>query len=176
MPTVNKPEEQAAESTETVEQTTTEEVPPEREPEAQSSAEKEADTQKEQSFNKESLLGDLHKERDRRKAYQAQVEQLTAQTEKLKTTTSQLTAVQRKYDRLEQFLSNLDGPIGRALDSKQFSSQLFETDTPIKEIVETWVKANPSITSKALGSSATPSASDKSNIGDLLRQALKAAR
>lgn len=135
-----------------------------------------ADKQEDKAFNKEALLADLHKERDRRKTLQAQVEQLTAKTSSLNAQSEELAAVQRKYDRLEQFLLGVGGPLSKALDSKTFSTKLFETDDPIEDIVTAWQAANPSTASKALSSSAAPADQKKSDIGDLLRQALTAGR
>lgn len=135
-----------------------------------------ADKQDDKAFNKEALLADLHKERDRRKTLQAQVEQLTAKASSLNAQSEELAAVQRKYDRLEQFLLGVGGPLSKALDSKTFSTKLFETDDPIEDIVTAWQAANPSTASKALSSSAAPADSKKSDIGDLLRQALTAGR
>jgi len=122
---------------------------------------------------KASLLADLQKERGSRKALQAQVDQLAAKAATDSQTGEQLTAVQRKYDRLEEFLSKAGGTLGKALDSKSFTTSLFETDDEISTIVTDWNKANPTATSSALGSGPAAPDGKKPSINDLLRSAAK---
>lgn len=125
----------------------------------------------EPSFNKDALLADLHKERGDRKTAQAQVEQLTAQLATAGKATEQLTAVQRKYDRLEQFLIKAGGPLGKALDSKSFTEALFGSDEDVEKIAAEWRKANPTATSVALGGGAADPAGTKPSVNELLRAA-----
>ena len=121
---------------------------------------------------KESLLADLRKERDRRQALQAEVDQLKADTTAATQVKDELTAVQAKYDRLESFLSAVGGPISKALDSRSFTEKLFGTDTEIDQLVSDWHKSNPSAVSSALAGSANP-ATGAPSINDLLRAAAK---
>lgn len=81
-----------------------------------------------------------------------------------------LTPVQARYDRLEAFLSAVGGPLSKALDSKSFTTALFESDTDVTELVTKWHRDNPSATSSALTSSAGNTAS-KSDFNTLLRKA-----
>jgi hypothetical protein len=81
--------------------------------------------------------------------------------------------LQTRYDRLEAFLQAAGGTIGKALDSRTFTRELFETDKDIATIVKDWNKANPTATSSALGSGAAAPADGKVNPNDLLRAAIK---
>jgi hypothetical protein len=81
--------------------------------------------------------------------------------------------LQTRYDRLEGFLQAVGGPLGKALDSRSFTKELFETDKDIKVLVSEWHKANPSTTSAALGAGAAAPTGNKVNPNDLLRAATK---
>lgn len=81
--------------------------------------------------------------------------------------------LQTRYDRLEAFLVEAGGPISKALDSRTFTRDLFESDKDISELVKDWHKANPSATSTALGSSAAAPVGKGPSINDLLRAAIK---
>lgn len=98
---------------------------------------------------------------------------LTEATTKLQSTTDELTALQTQYSRLESFLSAVGGPLSKALDSKSFTTKLFESDTEIDTLVKEWYAANPSATSTALGSSAAAPAQKGPSINELLRAAAK---
>lgn len=104
--------------------------------------------------------------------HQTKVQELETQVTELTAKATQAESVQAKYDRLEAFLTSLGGPISKALDSKSFSTALFETDTDIKELVAQWHKDNPSATSTALRSSAGDSESTK-DMNALLRSAAR---
>lgn len=123
-----------------------------------------------QSFNKEALLSDLHKERTAKKELRSQVETLQTELESSKSAASQLEGVQAKYDRLEAFLLAAGGPLSKALDSRSFTKDLFESDKDIEELVSTWHKENPSQTSVALGSGAG-NVEKSADINALLRSA-----
>lgn len=98
--------------------------------------------------------------------------ELETKVTELTTKAEMADTVQAKYDRLESFLSAIGGPISKALDSKSFTTALFESDTDVAELVTKWHKDNPSATSSALqsGSGQTVSAKD---MNALLRQAAK---
>lgn len=89
-------------------------------------------------------------------------------------TTEALETLQTRYDRLESFLQAAGGPLARALDSRTFTRDLFETDKDIATLVKEWHKANPNATSTALGSgAAAPDDKSKPSMNDLLRSAAK---
>ena len=100
------------------------------------------------------------------------VTELEAQVAELTTKVGTVDAVQAKYDRLEAFLTGLGGPIGKALDSKSFSTALFETDADIKDLVTQWHKDNPSATSSALNSGAGENTT-QTDMSTLLRAAAR---
>jgi hypothetical protein len=79
--------------------------------------------------------------------------------------------LQTRSDRLEAFIQAVGGPLGRALDSKSFTTALFESDKDIADIVKDWNAANPTATSTALGSSAAAPAGGKPDMNTLLRKA-----
>lgn len=84
-----------------------------------------------------------------------------------------LDTLQKRYDRLEAFLQGAGGPLGKALDSRTFTKDLFETDKDIKDLVKEWNQANPTATSSALGAAAAAPSGSKPNMSDLLRAAAK---
>ena len=122
---------------------------------------------------KQALLADLHKERKSLKAANTELTALKTQVAELAPVKETLDAVQAKYDRLEAFLQAAGGPLGKALDSRTFTKDLFETDKDIADIVKDWNKANPTATSTALGSAAAAPAAKAPNMNDLLRSAIK---
>lgn len=81
--------------------------------------------------------------------------------------------LQLRYDRLEAFLQASGGPLSKALDSRSFTTSLFETDKDIKDIVKEFNAANPTATSTALASSAAAPAGKSPSMNELLRSALK---
>ncbi len=84
-------------------------------------------------------------------------------------TAEALATLQTRYDRLEAFAQAVG--IGKALDSRTFTRDLFETDKPVADLAKDWNKANPTATSQALGSTAGGEGSSKPSINDLLRAA-----
>lgn len=97
---------------------------------------------------------ELKEQADKATELTTKVTELETQITDLTTKAQSAEAVQAKYDRLEQFLTSLGGPISKALDSKSFSTALFESDADIKDLVAQWHRDNPSATSAALQSGA----------------------
>jgi len=128
------------------------------------------------AFNKAALLKDLHDTRQKSQALKAQVEALTAQAKKAEESVALAEAVQRKYDRLEGFLTKVGGPFAQALDSKSFTQALFETDTPVEELATQWAKDHPTLTTQALGAGTGPVAPQQPTISELLHAAIQKAR
>lgn len=125
----------------------------------------------EPSFNKESLLADLHKERNQRKELTGKVSELTERVAELDTVTQERDALQSKYDRLESFLEAFGGGISKALDSRSFVRDLFESDKDVADLVAEWHKNNPSNTVAALSANSGGEAHSTPSINDLLRAA-----
>lgn len=86
-------------------------------------------------------------------------------------TTEAMETLQKRSDRLEAFLVAAGGPLGKALDSRTFTRDLFETDTDIKDLVKQWHRDNPSATSEALGTKAPGDGKGKLDPNALLRAA-----
>lgn len=84
-----------------------------------------------------------------------------------------LDTLQTRYDRLEGFLQAVGGPLSKALDSRSFTRDLFESDKDIQELVREWNTANPSATSAALSSGGGQTNDGKPNMNDILRSAAK---
>lgn len=122
------------------------------------------------SPKEESLLADLVKERNRRQALSAQVEQLESAAQATQSSTDEFTALQTKYSRLESFLTSVGGPLSKALDSRSFTTALFESEEDITDLVTKWHRDNPTATSAALGSGAG-SSSSSGGMNALLRKA-----
>lgn len=78
--------------------------------------------------------------------------------------------LQTRYDRLESFVQAIPG-LGKALDSRTFTKDLFETDKPIKDLVKDYQQANPTATSQALGGKAAQPADGKQDPNALIRAA-----
>ncbi|QJD50045.1 scaffolding protein [Microbacterium phage Zada] len=92
-------------------------------------------------------------------------------------TTEALETLQTRYDRLESFLLEAGGPISKALDSRTFTKDLFETDKDVVDIVKDWQKANPSATSSALSTGAAgETGKGKHDPNDLIRAAFRGTK
>lgn len=81
-----------------------------------------------------------------------------------------LETLQKRYDRLEAFTQSVG--LGKALDSRTFTRDLFETDKDIATLVKEYNRANPSPTTTALGGGAGQDGGAKANPNDLLRAAM----
>lgn len=124
----------------------------------------------------EALLKDLVKERKSRQALQAKLAELERSQSDLAKQAEALTALQTKYDRLEAFLAAMGGEVSELLDSRKFSTALFDSDTKIESLVEDWRKAHPSTATKALGAQTASTGDDKPSISEMLRAAIQKAR
>jgi hypothetical protein len=80
--------------------------------------------------------------------------------------------LQKRYDRLEAFLQGAGGDLAKALDSRTFTRQLFETEDDVADIVKNWHKNHPSATAQALGGAAAKPGDKKPVQNDLLRAAI----
>lgn len=84
-------------------------------------------------------------------------------------TAEALATLQTRYDRLEGFLQSVGGPLSKALDSRTFTKDLFETDAKVEDLVKAFLKANPTATSEALGHKSAEPAAGKIDPNELLR-------
>lgn len=92
-------------------------------------------------------------------------------------TTEALETLQTRYDRLEAFLLAAGGPLGKALDSRTFTKDLFETDKDIEDLVKQWHKDNPSATSSALSTGpAGETGKGKHDPNELIRAAFRGSK
>lgn len=185
MATNNQPGDPATEETETVDQDNqdTDQTDPSETPgesSAQDHTEDDASGDSEGTDQtdkkdpaKAALLADLHKARTDSKAYRARVTELETQLAELAPVKETLDAVQTRANRLEAVLQAVGGDLGRAMDSKSFTTALFETDRDVTEILREWYAANPTATSVALGAGPAAPANTKPDMNDLLRKALK---
>lgn len=82
-------------------------------------------------------------------------------------TTEAMETLQTRQDRLEEFVQAVG--LGKALDSRTFTRDLFETDKDIKTLVKEWNQANPTATATALGSAAAKPADAPVDPNTLLR-------
>lgn len=105
--------------------------------------------------------------------HQTKVQELETKVQELSDKATSAEATQAKYDRLEEFLTKVGGPISKVLDSRSFSEKLFNSDADIAQLVSDWHKTNPSATSSALGSKAAAPGGSKVDINELLRAAAK---
>lgn len=117
-------------------------------------------------------IASLNTELSEARAKSAKVTQLEADLQ-ARPSQEAVDTLQTRYDRLEAFLQTAGGPLGKALDSRTFTKELFETDKDVADIVKEWNRANPSATSTALGSAAAAPASKGPTMNDLLRSAIK---
>lgn len=123
--------------------------------------------------NHEKLKGELataKTELTEARASSAKATQLEADLGK-RPTTEAMETLQTRYDRLESFLQTAGGPLGKALDSRTFTKELFESDKDIVTLVKEWNKSNPTATSTALGSAAAAPGAGKQDPNALLRAA-----
>lgn len=119
---------------------------------------------------------DLNKERKDHGTTKARVTELEAQVADLTPKAETTDAIQSRYDRLEEFLQALPGPLGKALDSKSFTKRLFESEDKIEDIIKDWNKANPTATSSALGAGGAAPSSTPVDPNKLLRAAFNGSK
>lgn len=124
----------------------------------------------------EALLKDLVKERKSRQALQAKIAELESSQSDLAKQAEALTALQTKYDRLEAFFTAMGGEVSELLDSRKFSTALFDSDAKIDDLVTEWRKAHPSTATKALGAQTASTGDGKPSINEMLRAAIQKAR
>ena len=163
--TTEQPIDSATETTET-----------ESQPTEQATDENQQQDDTQRSPQHEALLKDLVKERKSRKALQAKLAELESNQSDLTKQAEALTALQTKYDRLEAFLTAMGGEISELLDSRKFSTALFDSDTKIESLVADWRKAHPTIATRALSASSSSGDKDEPSMNDLLRAAIQKAR
>ena len=89
-------------------------------------------------------------------------------------TAEALATLQTRYDRLEAFAQAVG--LGKALDSRTFTRDLFESDTKVEDLVKAWNRDHPTATSTALGSAGSASTGSKQDPNDLLRAAFKGSK
>lgn len=111
-------------------------------------------------------LASVRQELTEARAQAANVTKLQEELDK-RPTTEALETLQTRYDRLEEFV--LAVGLGKALDSRTFTKQLFESDADVAQLVKDWHKSNPTATSTALGGSAGGQGTPKHNANELLR-------
>ena len=113
-------------------------------------------------------------------SHKSEIAELRAKSKKVTELETELTArpsqeavdtLQSRYDRLESFLQAVGGPLSKALDSRSFTTKLFESDENVQDLVKQWHRDNPSATSTALGSSAAEPGKGKIDPNVLLRAA-----
>lgn len=80
-----------------------------------------------------------------------------------------LETLQTRYDRLEAFAQAVG--LGKALDSRTFTKDLFESEKDVAELVKEFNRANPTVTSTALGGTTTTTAEGKQDPNKLIRAA-----
>lgn len=80
-----------------------------------------------------------------------------------------LDTLQTRYDRLEAFATAVG--LGKALDSRTFTRDLFESDKDVADLVKDWNRDHPTATSTALGGTTTTSAEGKQDPNKLIRAA-----
>jgi hypothetical protein len=126
------------------------------------------------------LVKTLATQKDKLKTTQTELTEARAQAArvtqleddlKARPTTEAVETLQKRNDRLEEFLVNVGGPLSSALDSRTFTRDLFESDKPVADIVKDFLKKNPSATSQALSSAAAGDGKGKADINALLRAA-----
>lgn len=115
------------------------------------------------------LRADLNKKQQELGTVASERDALKTEVEKLRPVQETLDAVQSRYDRLEEFLTAVGGPLSKALDSKSFTHQLFESDKDVTTIVRDFLRANPTATSEALGHKAAEPGKGKVDPNELLR-------
>lgn len=120
-------------------------------------------------------IASLNTELSEARAKSAKVTQLEEDLGK-RPTQEALDTLQNRSDRLEAFLQAVGGPLGKALDSRTFTRDLFETDKDIDQLVKDWNKANPTATSSALASGAAAPAEGKVDANTLIRAAYSGSK
>ncbi|QZD98595.1 scaffolding protein [Microbacterium phage Jemerald] len=113
-------------------------------------------------------IGDLKRELAEARTASGKATQLQEELDK-RPTQETLDTLQSRYDRLEAFAQAVG--LGRALDSRTFTRDLFESDKDIEQLVKDWHKEHPTATSTALGAGTSAPADGKQDPNKLIRAA-----
>lgn len=119
--------------------------------------------------NNVSVLADLVKERKRRQELQQQVDKLSTDLAEALKDKDKLDTLSKRHTRLEALLAAEGSQFAELLDSKKFTSKLYETDDDVAEILKDWLKTKPktAIDTALQANSTSPSTGAK--LGDILR-------
>lgn len=118
-------------------------------------------------------IADLKRELAEARTHSGQASKLEQELAE-RPTKDALDTLQTRYDRLEAFAQAVG--LGKALDSRSFTKDLFESDKDVDTLVKEWRKANPTATSTALGSAASAPAEGKVDPNQLLRAAFNGGK
>lgn len=111
-------------------------------------------------------IADLKRELAEARAQSGQATKLQEELDK-RPSQETLDTLQARYDRLEAFATAVG--LGKALDSRTFTRDLFESGKDVADLVKDWYKSHPTVTSTALGAGSSEPASGKQDPNALLR-------
>lgn len=119
--------------------------------------------------NNASVLADLVKERKRRQELQQQVDKLSTDLAEALKDKDKLDTLSKRHTRLEALLTAEGSQFAELLDSKKFSTKLYETDDDVATILKDWLKTKPktAIDTALQANSNSPTTGAK--LGDILR-------
>lgn len=123
-----------------------------------------------ENSNTNSVLADLVKERKKRQELQQQVDKLSTDLAEALKAKDSLDKLSKRHTRLEALLSADGSQFANLMDSKKFTSKLYDTEDDVAGILKDWLKTQPTTAVGAAlqANSANPQGSN-SKLGDLLR-------
>lgn len=123
-----------------------------------------------ENSNTNSVLADLVKERKKRQELQQQVDKLSSDLAEALKDKDKLDTLSKRHTRLEALLSVEGSQFANLMDSKKFTSKLYDTEDDVATILKDWLKTQPStaIGAALQANSANPEG-NTTKLGDILR-------
>lgn len=118
--------------------------------------------------NTTSVLADLVKERKRRQELQQQVDKLSTDLAEALKDKDKLDSLTKRHTRLEALLTAEGSQFAELLDSRKFTTKLYETEDDVNTILQDWLKTQPK-TAIDTALQASSSSSTGAKLGDILR-------
>lgn len=119
--------------------------------------------------NNASVLADLVKERKRRQELQHQVGKLSTDLAEALKDKDKLNSLSKRHTRLEALLTAEGSQFAELLDSKKFTSKLYETEDDVNVILQDWLKTQSKTAIDTALQASSAGSSTGAKLGDILR-------
>lgn len=119
--------------------------------------------------NTTSVLADLVKERKRRQELQQQVDKLSTDLAEALKDKDKLDSLSKRHTRLEALLAAEGSQFAELMDSKKFTSKLYETEDDVNTILQDWLKTQSRTAIDTALQANSAGSTTGAKLGDILR-------